>query len=75
MEFVYEVHGSKVKIKPVWVEAKSMIDAARKFLGVDGVAKLSNSDLYSLAWDCKVYKYAKDNLRVPYNEGYYRVRR
>lgn len=73
MEFIYEVHSSRVRIMPSYIEAKSMIDAARKFLCTDKVVKLSGNDLWSQEWDCKVYKYKKGDLRVPYNEGYYKV--
>ena len=57
-----------------WIEAKSMIDAARKYLGTDSVSKLTSAEMYTQKWDCYVYKYREDDLRVPYSEGYYKIK-
>ena len=57
------------------IDADSMINAARKFLGRSDVVKMSKSDLYTKVWDCHVYKYSCSDKNVPLSEGYYRVSR
>ena len=55
-----------------WIEAKSLIDAARKFLKKD-VVKRGNWDWHP--WECVVYKFDINDRTVPYSESYYMLKK
>ena len=72
MKFVYGITDEN--LKEIFIEAKSMIDAARKFFGGEArhipIHELNTYTEHG-HWNCVVSKYDKNDLEHPYNTRYY----
>ena len=56
------------------IEAKSLIDAARKYLGTKNVRRMKEYEFGYIKWHCVVFKMQKgDKHQITYAEGYYTV--